>query len=198
MVTRLTKWLKYFSINSYNKFSSFLVESPRWLLSKGRENRAYKMVFGKKMPAEMKSQYASLKKKREAEQVTNKQSEEATLSLGDKFKQTFGLLHSIYGVSALRKRALICHFTWFVTSLCYYVTALNADNITSNRFIYVAATGSVDILGYASLIFLLRYVGRTRSCCGLFFLSAASLLILLIIPKGWYEYMQCTSPVVIS
>lgn len=162
---------------------SVLVESPRWLLSTGQEDRAYRMLFKTKMPAEMKLQYATIKKKREAEVITNKANKDEP-NLSDKFKQTFTLVHSIYGVSVLRKRALICHFTWFCTSLCYYITALNADNITSNRFIYVLLVGQVDILGYASLIFLLQYVGRTKSCCGLFFLSATSLLLLLIIPKG--------------
>ena len=39
-----------FKIN--NNINRFLVESPRWLLSKGHERRAYKAVFGKNPPTE--------------------------------------------------------------------------------------------------------------------------------------------------
>lgn len=138
------------------------------------------MLFGTKMPAQLKQK---LKEQKAKEPIVEKKLVEDE-TLGAKFQRTFSILHSIYGPPKLRKRALICHFTWCITSLCYYVTALNADNISSNRFIYVAATGSVDILGYLSLIFLLRYVGRTRSCSGLFFISASALLIILVIPRG--------------
>lgn len=73
-----------------------------------------------------------------------------------------------------------------MTSLCYYVTALNA-NIGSDRYTYVAATGTVDILGYLSLILILRYVGRRYSCSALFFLAGSALLSVLLVPTGEYN-----------
>lgn len=96
--------------------------------------------------------------------------------------------------------AVICHYTWCVTSLSYYVTgnriiiailhrnilifqfvhiALNADNLAANRVVYVAATGGVDILGISLSIFLLRIMGRKPSICALFALAGSCLLALL-------------------
>lgn len=150
----------------------------------GRESRAYKMIFGEKMPKHLKIQLANEKSKIPISSPRKKSSEEITVS--ERLKRSFSMLHSLYGPAKLRKRAFICHYTWCVTSLCYYVTALNA-NIGSNRYIYVAATGSVDILGYMSLIVILQYVGRRYACSSLFFLAGSALLAVLLIPEGTHQ-----------
>lgn len=145
----------------------------------GRESRAYKMVFGKKMPKTLKAQLL-VEKTKEPAIVRKKSAEE--LTLGDKFRRSFSILHALYGPAKLRKRVIICHYTWCMTSLCYYVTALNA-NIGNDRYQYVAATSLVDILGYLSLIFIMKYVGRRKACSALFFLAGSALLSVLFVPS---------------
>lgn len=132
------------------------------------------------MPKTLKAQLLAEKSKEP--KITRKKSAEE-LTLGDKFKRTFGILHALYGPPKLRKRVIICHYTWCMTSLCYYVTAWNA-NIGSDRYTYVAATGTVDILGYISLIFIMKYVGRRYACSALFFLAGSALLSVLLVPAG--------------
>lgn len=39
-----------------------------------------------------------------------------------KWRDTFKELHALYGPTRLRRMALICHYTWCVTALSYYVT----------------------------------------------------------------------------
>jgi hypothetical protein len=99
-------------IQKINGIDSFLVESPRWLLSKGFNNRAYKMVFGNKVPSHQKEVTIKEEKVKCAEK----------LPFSVRMKQSFSILTALYGQRELRKRALICHYTWMVTSLCYYVT----------------------------------------------------------------------------
>jgi hypothetical protein len=94
------------------------------LLSKGFENRAYKMVFGEKIPDELRSlkhHNQLIVKEKKAEDVEK-------LPFSVRMKQSFSILTSLYGQRELRKRALICHYTWMVTSLCYYVTGGNSDS----------------------------------------------------------------------
>jgi hypothetical protein len=163
------------------------------------------MVFGKKPSAEL---LVDVQREKEAKiALENKQKEEQAQqkkSIGDKLKGFFLELVHLYGPSTLRKRALIAHFTWCVTSLSYYVLgeffvaffgngfikefiwilALNAENFKANIYIYVAMTGSVDIIGYIVSMIILRYMGRRLSSAMLFSMAGVSLLIVLGIPKS--------------
>lgn len=69
--------------------------------------------------------------------------------------------------------------------MSYYVTAINADNLSANRVVYVAATGGVDIAGIIVSMVLLRFMGRKPSIFVLYALSGTCLLSLLAIPRGW-------------
>ncbi|XP_055630552.1 organic cation transporter protein isoform X2 [Toxorhynchites rutilus septentrionalis] len=155
----------------------FLVESPRWLLSKGRERRAYRMVFGRKAPQEL------CDSEMERKPVAEEGEESSKLALGARLKRSFSEFGKLYGTPTLCRRALICHFTWCVTSLCYYVTALNADNFAANRNIYVATTGSVDIIAYILSIIALAYFGRKSTSFCFFLYAGICLLVVLAVPK---------------
>lgn len=76
----------------------------------GRESRAYKMVFGNKMPKTLKAQLL-VEKNKDPKIVRNKSAEE--LTLGEKFKRSFSILHALYGPPKLRKRFVnfLTHFS---------------------------------------------------------------------------------------
>uniref|UniRef100_A0A182QZY2 Major facilitator superfamily (MFS) profile domain-containing protein n=1 Tax=Anopheles farauti TaxID=69004 RepID=A0A182QZY2_9DIPT len=156
----------------------FLVESPRWLLSKGRERKAYRMVFGRRAPQELVDSATVAEKNQGADEEANP----APVSFGTKVKQSFSEFTKLYGTPVLCRRALICHFTWCITSLCYYVTALNADNLAANRNVYVATTGSVDIVAYILSMIVLAYFGRRSSSFCLFMYAGICLLVVLAVP----------------
>lgn len=95
-----------------------MVESPRWLISKGRDSRAYKMVFRKKIPVELSKRLLVEKPSPEpAEKAPEKK-----IGIGTRIKNGASEVTALYATSKLRTRAFICHFTWCVTSLCYYIT----------------------------------------------------------------------------
>lgn len=67
----------------------------------------------------------------------------------------------------------------------YYIfLALNGDNITADRYIYVASNGIVEGLAYLTTIPLLLYIGRKKAVSGLFFSSGILQISLLAISKG--------------
>ncbi|XP_058130471.1 organic cation transporter protein [Anopheles ziemanni] len=158
----------------------FLVESPRWLLSKGRERKAFRMVFGRSAPKELLDSAAVAEKNHD---VDAESQPAATVPFSTKLKQSVSEFTKLYGTPVLCRRALICHFTWCITSLCYYVTALNADNFAANRNVYVATTGSVDIVAYILSIIVLAYFGRRSSSFCFFLYAGICLLVVLAIPE---------------
>uniref|UniRef100_A0A182RHY7 MFS domain-containing protein n=1 Tax=Anopheles funestus TaxID=62324 RepID=A0A182RHY7_ANOFN len=157
----------------------FLVESPRWLLSKGRERKAYRMVFGHSAPQELIDSATVAEKN----QGADADAEPAAVPFSTKLKQSFSEFTKLYGTPVLCRRALICHFTWCITSLCYYVTALNADNFAANRNVYVATTGSVDIVAYILSMIVLAYFGRRSSSFCFFLYAGVCLLVVLAFPQ---------------
>lgn len=105
------------------------------------------------------------------------------VSCGDKLKIWFQEIIKIYGPASLRNKALICHFTWCVTSLTYYMLALNAENFKANIYVWTTLTGSVDIFGYIVSIFILKWSTRRMSQFTLFVLAGAFLLFVLGVSK---------------
>lgn len=95
---------------------SFLIESPRWLISKGRDAKAYNILFNKKY--DMECPEKEINKQKEAEQSAK------GVPKRSKWENMFKELSALYGPSKQRRMALICHFTWCVTALSYYVTGI--------------------------------------------------------------------------
>lgn len=61
-----------------------------------------------------------INKQKEAEQGTNVEAPRS------RWQNMFKELSALYGPPTLRRMALICHFTWCVTALSYYVTGMLA------------------------------------------------------------------------
>lgn len=158
-----------------------MVESPRFLISKGQYKKAYKMLYRKKISTEQLLELESEKKAMiEQPEATE---DKAPVACNDKFGIFFKEVIKIYGPAGLRRKALICHFTWCVTSLTYYMLALNAKNFKSNIYVYTGLTGGVDIFGYIVSIFVLKMSTRRLSQFTLFVMAGAFLLMVLGIPK---------------
>ncbi|XP_059622117.1 organic cation transporter protein [Phlebotomus argentipes] len=155
----------------------FLDESPRWLVSKNREKKAYNIVFGKKPSVDL-----IFKANKKAEDAPA-DSDPSTSRLVSKLRNSFREFAGLFSTWTLRRRIFICYFVWCVTSMSYYITAINADNLSANRYMYVAATGLVDIPAYIIPIFILKYTGRRMSSFALYLAAGLSLLAVLAIPR---------------
>lgn len=156
------------------------MESPRYLISKGKYKKAYKMLYRKKPSVDY---LLELQCDKEAIIEPDDETDKKKVSFDDKVKQCFNEVIKIYGPSNLRQKALICHFTWCVTSLTYYMLALNAENFKANIYVWTGLTGTVDIAGYIVSIFILKWSTRRMSQFTLFVLAGAFLLMVLGISK---------------
>lgn len=112
-----------------------------------------------------------------------KKEPEENTECSKKFRGWFQEIIKIYGPSHLRNKALICHFTWCVTSLTYYMLALNAENFKANIYVWTGLTGTVDIVGYIVSIFILKLFTRRVSQFTLFVFAGLFLLGVLGVSK---------------
>ncbi|XP_060648149.1 organic cation transporter protein [Drosophila nasuta] len=157
-------------------------ESPRWLITKKRYDRVYRILF--KQPSHYEVQPAIAPA---TEIVSDKKTLEPASndSLGQKLRN--GPLKSIielFSNPKVRKLIFTSYFMFCVTSLSYYVTALNADNMKVSRYLFIIATGLVDIPSYLVPVFMLRFTGRRITTMFLFMWTGVSLLLVLAVPAG--------------
>lgn len=85
-------------------------------MSKGRIEDAYKIVFKKKKDIEF-----PVKPFYEKNPIVEEEPKE-TVSCCQKFKNIFKEMRSLYGPPKQRRMACICHYTFCITSLSYYIT----------------------------------------------------------------------------
>ncbi|KAH8381602.1 hypothetical protein KR093_009132 [Drosophila rubida] len=157
-------------------------ESPRWLITKQRYDRVYQILF--KQPSHYEVQAAIAPA---TEIVSDKKTLESAsnASLGQKLRN--GPLKSIielFSNPQVRKLIFTSYFMFCVTSLSYYVTALNAQNLSVSRYLYIIATGVVDIPSYLVPVIMLRFTGRRITTMFLFMWTGISLLLVLSVPAG--------------
>lgn len=74
---------------------------------------------------------------------------------------------------------LICMLIWLSISI-----ALNAANLSVSRYLYIIATGVVDIPSYLVPVIMLRFTGRRITTMFLFMWTGISLLLVLSVPAG--------------
>lgn len=117
--------------------------------------------------------------KKQKPAIEEKSKGKVPFSMVDKLRRTLSEFFALFATGKLRKQILICYFTWCVTSLSYYVTALNASNLSTNKYLYVTFIGLVDIPSYFLPIVMLRYLGRRISGTSLFAFAGTFLLLLL-------------------
>ncbi|KAH8306428.1 hypothetical protein KR018_011161 [Drosophila ironensis] len=157
-------------------------ESPRWLITNQRYDRVYKILFRQPSHYEIKPAIAAA-----APIVTDKKplEPEVNFSLMEKLKNgPLKSLIELYASPSVRKLIFTSYFMFCVTSLSYYVTALNAANLSVSRYLYIIATGLVDIPSYLVPVIMLRYTGRRITTMFLFMWTGVSLLLVLSVPAG--------------
>ncbi|VVC28385.1 Major facilitator superfamily domain,Major facilitator, sugar transporter-like [Cinara cedri] len=158
----------------------YLPESPKWLMSQGRKRQAWD-VMTKLLPS--------------ASYVENNEDNNHQIDISQKSKKTSGkcmeflsTFTSLFSTWDLSAKTLICFTCGFVCGLSYYVIALNGDNISADRYVYIALNGVVEGIAYVATVPLLVYVGRKKAVSGLFFISGILQLSLFTMPPEEQPY----------
>ncbi|KAG8573294.1 hypothetical protein GDO81_012345 [Engystomops pustulosus] len=148
-----------------------LPESPRWLLTKGKNEKAKKIL----------QKAASINRHNLPEELLIQSQEE---------KQKSGTMLDLFRIPSLRKVTIVMSFVWFVNSLVYYGLSLNVGSFGLDIYLTQLIFGAVEIPARAGSIFIVQIIGRRISQSLCLLLGGAVCLIITAIPK--------TLPVVIT
>ncbi|XP_075172848.1 solute carrier family 22 member 13-like [Anomaloglossus baeobatrachus] len=143
----------------------FLPESPRWLLTKGKNEKAKDLL-----------QKAAHMNKRELPEHILKQLQEE--------KQTkSGNMIDLFKTPTLTKRTLIMCLVWFVNSLVYYGLSLNVGSFGFDIYLTQLIFGAVEIPARLGSMFMVQFFGRRLSQSLSLLLGGTACLIITAIPK---------------
>ncbi|XP_033177610.1 organic cation transporter protein-like isoform X2 [Bombus impatiens] len=163
-------------------------ESPRWLIAHNRRQEAKSLIdrASKGSPdAEMSTSLTPTIRIQELKQESKESKEELHKSI----KGFWVLLSN----SELRKRILITNFTWMTASLTYYALALNVNNFSTNRYIYVLVMGLTEIPAYLIPTPILMIMGRRPGSTTLYVIATLCLLCILAIPTTESDVIMTVS-----
>ncbi|XP_075068277.1 solute carrier family 22 member 13-like [Mixophyes fleayi] len=149
-----------------------LPESPRWLLTKGKNERAKKLL----------QKAASFNKQKLSEELLSKLQEDKRTKPGS--------MIDLFRRPNLRKITLVMSFVWFVNSLVYYGLSLNVGSFGLDIYLTQLIFGAVEIPARLGSMFIVQICGRKLSQSMCLLLGGTVCLIITAIPK--------TLPVVIT
>ncbi|XP_044150190.1 solute carrier family 22 member 13-like isoform X1 [Bufo gargarizans] len=143
----------------------FLPESPRWLLTKGKNEKAKDLLH----------KAARMNKRELSEDILKEVKEQ---------KQTkSGNMIDLFRIPLLRKKTLIMCSVWFVNALVYYGLSLNVGSFGLDIYATQLIFGAVEIPARLGSIFALQFFGRRLSQSFYLLLGGTVCLITTAIPK---------------
>ncbi|XP_037082089.1 organic cation transporter protein-like [Pollicipes pollicipes] len=151
-------------------FYFIIPESPRWLLSNGREEEA--RVIIEKICRTNDRPY---KPTMEVVDAVSKTDEETRVTILDLFK-----------TPNLCRRTLNFYYNWFVNSFVYYGLSLNSGNLGGDTFINIFIGGAVEIPAYTLSIIVLLKGGRRWALCLSMVIGGVACLCTMIFEKDVY------------
>ncbi|XP_023218037.1 organic cation transporter protein-like [Centruroides sculpturatus] len=128
----------------------FISESPRWLLTNNRFDKAEKVVT----TAAKKNNKNLMEAKNAFKQIRN------NLEKAEAPKKTQATIFSLLRTPNMRKKTLNLYFCWFVNSFIYFGLSLNTNDLGGNPFINFFIAGAIEFPAYVVSIFVIRIFGR--------------------------------------
>jgi len=137
-------------------FIWIIPESLRWLLSKGKVQKAEAIVNSYIHYNSLRLDPASLRMEMEAvsRDLVSKQDARRPPDITD-----------ILRVPLLRVRAFILYFVWFSVSICYYGISYYVPNLSGDRYLNFIMGGGIELGSYLLAFVVLGGFGRRGPLC---------------------------------
>ena len=144
-------------------------ESPRWLLVKGKKDRADKVI--------RKVMEINGKEKKSIDDIELKQNNE------EKDTGSKGSLLDLFKSWPLLRCTLIMYYLWFTNNLVYYGFTLNAGKLfPGNLHVNMLISAGLEFLAYTISIFAFLYLGRRYSTSSFMSIGGIALILTSVLP----------------
>lgn len=158
-----------------------LNESVRWLLSKGRQNDAVKILQKAAKMNKVNLTEEFLYPLREIA----KPDSDADLEKDSKAPETVeSNFKKVIKSSIIRKRLFVCSFLWITCTFVYYGLSINSVSLAGNMYVNFMLVGFVEIPANFVCLLVLDRFGRKRTLVSTYVLSACLCISLSFLPKG--------------
>nr|XP_002739655.2 PREDICTED: organic cation transporter protein-like [Saccoglossus kowalevskii] len=150
-----------------------LPESPRWLLSVGKNKRAGKII----------RDCAKVNKVDVPDSVYKEISQDTVETTKPKDEEEKGNALDLFRMPNMRKKSLNIFYNWFTISMVYYGLSLNTSNLGGNDYLNAFLSGAVEIPAYILALFLpeTRF-GRRWSLSSTLILGGVACVLTLFTP----------------
>ncbi|CAK9831613.1 Organic cation transporter protein [Anthophora retusa] len=178
----------------------FMPESPRWLIAHNRRQEAKDLIDNackRRSSATTMTSLTSTIQRQELkdsdDMILSPKTTDSCNSSNDRFHKNIKGFRVLISNSELRKRILITNYAWMTASLTYYALALNVNNFSANRYIYVLVMGLTEIPAYLIPTPILMIMGRRPGSSVLYIIAALCLLCILVIPTTQSDAIMVVS-----
>lgn len=161
----------------------FLVESVRWLLSKGKKKEAARIIF----------KAAAANKRQLSEETIRQLTTETPAAQQNVKEQQFEersrrpLWLQVLRSRILMTRLVICSF-WFISvTFIYYGLSINSVTLAGNKYVNYGLTAMVEVPGYIISIMTLDRFGRKHSIITAFFVCGVALITMPFVTTSEYS-----------
>ncbi|KAJ8723076.1 hypothetical protein PYW08_002988 [Mythimna loreyi] len=161
-------------------------ESVRWLLSKGRNKEAARIIFkaanmnGKKLSSN------TIKLLTEDPERLSQTADKVPL---DEDKRS--ILMQVLRSRTLMLRLLVCSFWWVTLTFVYYGLSINSVSLVGSKYVNYILMALVEIPGYCLSVLTLDKFGRKTCTMTAFIICGCSLIAIPLVPLSM-SWLQIT------